>query len=208
LWLGRQAHVVHYPIAQGAAINVVAVVEEKWDKPGWSAIGEPAELVTRFENWPAAARKLLAGPVNWQKYAIAEVDPNGTWAQERMALLGDAAHAMSPFLAQGAAMAIEDAAVLSDSMRGAADIPAALVRYETARKPRTVRMAEASRQAGEQYHDAGLMALGRDLALRFAGERLILDRNDWIYRWVREGDVPHFISTAPDEGPQQVPTQT
>ena len=75
---------------------------------------------------------------------------------------------MRPFLAQGAGDAIEDAAVLADSLRNASDIPAALRAYEAARKPRVQKVAEASARTGEQYHYAGLMALARNAALRVA----------------------------------------
>jgi salicylate hydroxylase len=193
LWLGRNAHLVHYPISQGAAVNIVAIVQEKWERKGWSAVGARADIAAHFRGWPAAALKLLAAPVSWQKFALMTVDPHAAWTHGRLALLGDAAHAMLPFLAQGAAMAIEDAALLGRALTDARDIPAALHRYAAARKPRVTRMAEASRGAGDQYHQSGVMALARDTALRFAGPKLILDRNDWIYRW-KPGD--------PDEAPR------
>src|SRR6185295_4260081 len=113
----------------------------------------------------------------WQKFAINRVDPRKPWTHDRFALLGDAAHAMVPFLAQGAAMAMEDAAVLADALRGATDIPQALRRYEALRKPRVARVASSADRVGSQYHYGGLLALARDTALRFAGERLILERN-------------------------------
>jgi salicylate hydroxylase len=80
-------------------------------------------------------------------------------------------------------MAMEDALVLADTLRGATDIPAALRAYEAVRKERVARVAEAAGQAGSQYHYGGMMAFARDASLKFAGERLVLERNDWIYRW-------------------------
>jgi salicylate hydroxylase len=170
-------------VAKGAAVNIVAILTEAWDKHGWSAVGDRADIAQRFMEWPTRARRLLGAPVAWQKFAIHRVDANAAWTDGRLALLGDAAHAMAPFLAQGAAMAIEDAAVLAGSLRGTTDIPAALRVYENARKARVAHVAEAANKAGAQYHYGGLLALARDTALRFAGERLTLDRNDWIYRW-------------------------
>ncbi len=184
LWLGPDAHLVHYPVAQGAAVNLVAVVEEAWDKPGWNVPGEPAEINRRFAGWCGAARRLLAAPFAWQKYALAPLDPTGPWVNERTALLGDAAHAMVPFLAQGAAMAIEDAAVLAASLYGASDIPAALSAYEAARKPRVTRLWRAAQQTGDTYHYGAAMAALRNAALTVAGPRLILGQTDWIYRWL------------------------
>ena len=102
---------------------------------------------------------------------------------ERTALLGDAAHAMVPFLAQGAAMAIEDAAVLAASLYGAADVPAALSAYEAARKPRVTRLWEAAKQTGDIYHYGAAMGALRDAALTIGGARLVLRQTDWIYRW-------------------------
>ena len=116
LWLGADAHLVHYPVTQGTAVNIVAIVNERWEKKGWSAAGDPGEIAQRFKDWPAPARKLIAAPHSWQKFALLTVNPNAAWTDGRLALLGDAAHAMRPFLAQGAAMAIEDAAVLADGV--------------------------------------------------------------------------------------------
>jgi salicylate hydroxylase len=183
LWLGPEAHLVHYPVAGGAAVNIVAIVEEAWEKRGWSAVGDKADILRRFSGWAAPARELVAAPISWHKYAILTVDPRGAWTSGRIALLGDAAHAIVPFLAQGAAMAIEDAAVLADCLHAASDIATALGAYETRRKARVTRVAEASAEAGRHYQDRGIVASARDIALKFGGERLILGRNDWIYGW-------------------------
>lgn len=183
LWLGPDAHLVHYPVAQGAAVNIVAIVEENWDRRGWSAVGERSEIIHRFAGWAAAMRNLIAAPIAWQKYALLTVDAHGVWTEGRAALLGDAAHAMVPFLAQGAAMAMEDAAVLAGCLRGAIDVPAALRAYEIARRKRVLRVAAASADTGQRYHERGVMAFARDAALMLVGERLVLGRNDWIYRW-------------------------
>ena len=101
-----------------------------------------------------------------------------------MALIGDAAHAMPPFLAQGAAMAIEDAAVLAASFAGNPDDPAtALFAYEAARKPRVVQVHKAAFETGMRYHYGGMLATMRNAALWLAGSSLALRRNDWIYGW-------------------------
>jgi len=184
LWLGPDAHLVHYPVAQGSAVNIVAVVEEAWQRPGWNAHGEAGEINAHFAHWNSAARRLIAAPVAWQKHALATVDPAGPWVNQRTALLGDAAHAMVPFLAQGGAMAIEDAAALADVLYGAADVPAALSAYEAARKPRVVRICQAAQRTGDTYHFGAGMAVVRNAALTIGGARLILGQTDWIYRWM------------------------
>jgi 2-polyprenyl-6-methoxyphenol hydroxylase-like FAD-dependent oxidoreductase len=183
LWLGTNAHLVHYPVAQGAAVNLVAIVEEDWDKPGWSAPGDPEQLGWHFVDWGTGVRALLDAPVAWQKFALLVVEPGGAWVQDRLAVIGDAAHAMEPYLAQGAAMAIEDAAVLAALLYGATDIPAALRAYEATRKPRVTQVWNAARQTGERYHYAGTMASLRDVALRVLGTRLLLGQYGWIYGW-------------------------
>jgi salicylate hydroxylase len=187
LWLGRAAHLVHYPVAQGTAANIVAIVDEKWDRPGWSAPGDRAEIMRRFQDWPLRARHIIAAPVSWQKFAINRVSPAAPWSEDRLTLLGDAAHAMEPYLAQGAAMAIEDAAVLAGKLRNAADIPAALRAYEAERKPRVTAVARAANLTGRRYHYAGPLAFARDMALRYDAPRFVLDQNDWIYRWQVSG---------------------
>jgi salicylate hydroxylase len=97
--------------------------------------------------------------------------------------LGDAAHPMLPFLAQGAAMAIEDAAVLANSLAQSSDHPRALRAYEDARRLRTIRVARMARRNGKTYQWTGARGLVRNLALRIMGGRRLLTRHDWIYGW-------------------------
>jgi salicylate hydroxylase len=183
LWLGKDAHLVHYPVAGTRQANVVAIVEEEWHGEGWSAPGDPYRLASRFGQWCDAARVIISPDVEWRRWAICAVDPAGPMVQDRVALLGDAAHAMAPFLAQGAAMAIEDAEVLAHWLGTIAHVPTALGAYRADRRPRTARAAVAADRVGSLYHLGGLAAAARDAALRVAGDRLILARNDWIYRW-------------------------
>jgi salicylate hydroxylase len=189
LWLGPNAHLVHYPVAHGAAINVVAIVEEDFDKPGWAAHASFRWIAERFQDWCAEVRVIVSAPTPWQKFAINVVEPAGPWAEGRTALLGDAAHAMVPFLAQGAAMAIEDAAVLGQALAATpGDVPAAFAAYEAERKRRVTKVWKAAKRTGEHYHQAGIVAAARDFILRMAGPELVLRRNDWIYRWRVEGE--------------------
>ncbi len=184
LFLGPDAHVVVYPVARGAALNVVAIVEEPFDKHGWATHANPHRAAERFNGWCIDIRSLVNAPTPWQKFAMHVVDPTGPWVSGRIALIGDAAHAMVPFLAQGGAMAIEDAAVLGRSLAAHPDdVPAAFAAYEAARKPRVSRLWKAAFRTGEHYHLTGLMAAARDLVLKAIGERFLIARNDWIYRW-------------------------
>lgn len=184
LWLGEGAHLVHYPIAGGRLINIVAIVPEDWKGVGWSEPGDPYELAAHFKGWGKAARAIVGAPPEWRKWAILAVDPSGPWVRDRVGLIGDAAHAMPPFLAQGAAMAIEDAAVLAASFAANPQDPAAaLSAYEAARRPRIGRVHGAAFETGMRYHYGGMLATMRNAALWLAGPSLALRRNDWIYGW-------------------------
>ncbi|MCP4385260.1 MAG: NAD(P)-binding protein [Hyphomicrobiales bacterium] len=197
LWLGPGAHLVHYPTAGGAAVNVVAIVEEDWDKPGWNTPGDYRWIAERFNTWTADVRAIVTAPTGWQKWAINTVDPEGPWSQEATTLIGDAAHAMVPFLAQGAAMAIEDAADLADCLSThPGNVASAFAAYEAVRRPRVTRLWNAAKRAGERYHATGTTALLRNLALRAVGTRLTMTQNDWIYRW-RPG--PTIGDTTPTD---------
>src|SRR6185295_14263229 len=143
----------------------------------------PDELATHFRAWSDSAHKILAAAPAWQRFPVLSVDATRAWHADRVVLLGDAAHAMPPFLAQGAAMAIEDAAVLATMMAGSENVPGALGAYVRQRQARVAAVAAASRRTGAIFHWTGLPAAMRNLALRLAGEELIMRRSDWIYRW-------------------------
>lgn len=183
LWLGPEAHLVHYPIASGRTINIVATVAENWKGVGWSEPGDHYWLAENFADWAAAAQRIIAAPAGWLKWALLGVDATGSWVADRVALLGDAAHAMPPFLAQGAAMAIEDAAVLAECFSRETDIATALRSYEAARRPRAARVSKAALETGRYYHFGQPLAAIRNTALRAAGSRLTVAKNDWIYGW-------------------------
>jgi len=185
LWLGPGGHVVCYPVRAGAAVNIVAVAGDEPGRAAGSAAGRDAVLA-RFPApaWAPAVREVLAAPELWQKWAIYDRAPSPRWGQGAATLLGDAAHPMLPFLAQGAAMAIEDAAVLAGAMeRAPTDAVAALRAYEAARRPRTARVQRAARRNDLGYHLGAPAAFIRDTALRALGGERLLARFDWIYRW-------------------------
>jgi salicylate hydroxylase len=190
LWMGPHAHLVTYPISGGRRINVVAVVGGQWNRPGWSEPGDGNEIKTAFVSagWHAIPRMLIGAVDGWRKWALFTVPGGGRWTEGAVALLGDAAHAMLPFVAQGAAMAIEDAAVLAKCIaerqsEGAAALPAALQRYARLRRPRVTRLQRTARQAGRVYHLSGPLALARDLVIKAMGPKRMLSRQDWIYNW-------------------------
>jgi salicylate hydroxylase len=181
LWLCRHGHVVHYPVSGGRAINVVAAAEEQWDSEEWSAPADGEELMTYFAKLHPDLFDLLAVSSLWQKWAAADLAPVASWSRNRTALVGDAAHAALPYLAQGAAMALEDAVVLARSAQRADSIAEAFAAYEALRKPRTLRIAEASLRLSQAYHAKGLMRIARNALLRMTGAAGFLDRMAWIY---------------------------
>ena len=189
LWMGPKAHLVTYPISGAREINVVAVVPGTWNRPGWSTPGEAKEIKQVFSSsrWPATARMMITAVDDWRKWALFTVPDGGQWSDGAIALLGDAVHAMLPFAAQGAGMAIEDAAVLANCLgevgENTAGIPAALKRYGRLRRARVARIQRAARRNGRIYHLTGAAALARDLVIRARGAKQMLARQDWIYDW-------------------------
>jgi 2-polyprenyl-6-methoxyphenol hydroxylase-like FAD-dependent oxidoreductase len=194
LWFDGDNHLVHYPVRGGDLINVVAIVGDDWREAGWNAPGERAEILARYgaATWPPAARTVLAAAPQWHKWALydrlpigeASADTGTAWGHGAVTLLGDAAHPMLPYLAQGAAMAIEDAWVLARALAERRDdAPAALRNYERARHARTARVQHAAHRTGTVYHLGGGAALLRRLALAAMGGQRLIARYDWIYGW-------------------------
>jgi salicylate hydroxylase len=186
LWLGRHAHVVHYPVRGGSLVNVVAIIRDDWREAGWSAPGERSEILARYPAgvWPASVRAILADAENWRKWALFDRAPLTSWGNGAVTLLGDAAHPMLPYLAQGAAAAIEDAAVLAPRLAETPAEPARALRlYENERYRRTARIQRAARRNGMIYHMGGAEALLHALALVAMRGRGLLARYDWLYNW-------------------------
>lgn len=207
LWLGHNAHLVHYPVRSGTLINVVAIVNDSWSEPGWNADGRREDLLAHYSPWSWAqpVREFLEVPGRWSKWALFDLPSLPAWGDGPVTLLGDAAHPMLPFLAQGAAMAIEDAAILADRMAQQPDDPTSAMRsYERARRRRATRVQNAARSNGRTYHLSAGEAVVRNLALRLLGGKMLLRRYNWLYDWrtppprsaTRSGTLPR--STAKD----------
>ena len=186
LWIGPGGHLVHYPVRGGTTVNIVAVTSDDWQSTQWTTAADGGEVLSRFSPrlWASEARELLAAPRRWQKWALYDRAPSANWGRGPVTLLGDAAHPMLPFLAQGAAMAVEDAFVVAAALARFADDPARALRdYERQRQPRTARVQRAARRNDLVYHLGGLTARVRDAALAALGGRRLLAQYDWIYRW-------------------------
>jgi len=185
LWLGPNAHIVHYPLREGAVVNIVAIVDDPWrgaaDGDFWRQAGDPRELQGHFAHWCAEARDLIGSVPEWRRWPLFDRNPVTRWSVERVVLLGDAAHPVLPFLAQGAVMAIEDAAVLAPLLMTADNAAAAFRHYAELRQARVKRVQTLSASNGRAFHMEWPLSLGRDAVVAAQGVRGHLDRLDWLY---------------------------
>ncbi|MQT11578.1 FAD-dependent monooxygenase [Segnochrobactrum spirostomi] len=181
-WLGSNAHLVHYPIAGGRLLNLIAVAQTERSAEDSIAPTPGEEVIRRFADFADPAASLIRAADVWTGWPLATV-PATAWTEGPVALLGDAAHAMVPFMAQGAAMAIEDAAVLAAKMATIPDAPAAFAAYAAERRHRVRAVARASRSTGQIYHLTGLSKIARDTVLAATPPGRLLARLDWIYGW-------------------------
>ena len=188
VWLGPRMHVVTYPVRRGQFLNVVAVVHgqlpSRADQASWSHSAQQADLMRAVGRVQPALERVLTAVQGWTLWALHDRPPEPGpefHAQGRVAWLGDAAHPMRPYLAQGAAMALEDAWTLGELAQGAApaDWPAVLARYADLRWERNARVQAEAVRSGEIFHASGPMRWARDLALALVGSRL-MDR-PWLY---------------------------
>jgi salicylate hydroxylase len=182
-FLGSKAHLVCYPLREASAFNIVAIAPGASATHDWSVVGGDAEralLGKRFSGWHPALVGLLEredSPTLWPLY---EVGP-GRWHNGRdIVLIGDAAHAMMPFAAQGAACAIEDAFELAGAL-SSRPVPAALEFFEKRRAPRIARLRQRAAFNRFAYHARGPVRLGRDLALSLRPPQSLAADFDWIY---------------------------
>jgi salicylate hydroxylase len=179
VFLHSGLHLVAYPVRAERAINLVAVA-----RGPESATADPSPIFSRLAR-PLGELCRGAGP--WTAWPIRSVAPGGRWTDGRgIALIGDAAHAMSPYAAQGAAMAIEDAWVLARCVATMSRADA-LARYDALRRPRVERVAKRGRLNEIAWHAWGPVALGRDLVLGAAGTERLTAGLDWLYGWQAEG---------------------
>jgi salicylate hydroxylase len=186
LWLGAQSHLVHYPIRGGELINIVAITEDEWRGDSttdlWAIAGEAKQVAPRFARWHRDARDLIERAKDWKRWPLFDRQPVRRWSLGGAAVLGDAAHPMLPFFAQGAGQAIEDAAALGRAFKETRDVREALTHYERNRTARAEAVVLASRRQGTIYHLSGPFALARDITLRSLSASRFMAQVDWLYK--------------------------
>ncbi|MCH9808012.1 MAG: FAD-dependent monooxygenase [Alphaproteobacteria bacterium] len=185
IWLSPLGHVVHYPVRGGRELAIVVIKTDRERTEDWNTRVSETWVRIAVENFPTAVRNLIAATNDWRKWALYQLPPLENWVSGRVALLGDAAHPVLPFLAQGAVLALEDAEILARCLSGCRPetVPAALRNYQQARMTRAQRVQQASRQNGEIYHLDGPMRRARNLTLQYAPAGKLISKYDWLYGW-------------------------
>src|SRR5690606_5344227 len=184
IWVGPHKHLVHYPVSGGTKLNYVAVVPARgMATESWTQPGSVEEAVAEFAGWHEDVTQVVGAADDLRQWALYDRGPISHWSEGRVTLLGDAAHPMLPFFAQGAAQAIEDGCALAACLAGVAtaDLPMAFQRYERVRKPRAVKVQQLSRQRGLEYHlPDGPEQEERDRQLAASDP---LGANAWLYQF-------------------------
>jgi salicylate hydroxylase len=181
-WWGPGQHFVHYLVGQGQWVNCVCVLEStQWAQESWVQRGEVAAVAEDFKGWHPSLASLIkaADASEVYKWALFDRPEMPSWGAGPVTLLGDACHATLPFMAQGAAMAIEDAAVLSRCLREGSEVRASLKQYEALRKPRTTYVQRASQRNGRVFHARPPLSWLRDRVAPWAGRQTMARLYDY-----------------------------
>ena len=188
VWVGPNCHLVHYPLRGGEQYNVVVTFHSR-DVETWSVReGSRQEVLSYFEGICPRARQLLHLPKSWKRWATADREPIANWTHGRATLLGDAAHPLLQYLAQGACMALEDAVTLGEALAATGDDPeAAFALYERARVARTARVVLMTREMGRIYHASGVERLVRNELWKGRSPERFYDALEWLYGWTAGG---------------------
>ncbi len=179
-WLGDKAHFIAYPVKGGGFFNFVAITTGENPGEVWSRTGDAARLRSIYSEWGAPVRDVLAAADGWTYWPLFEMPDAQFVGPDRTIFLGDASHAVTPFAAQGAAMAIEDAAALAQALDGN-DHEAGLKRFDAARKGRIAAVAKRGQLNRFAYHATGIFALGRNALFTIRRSDSFLKDLDWLY---------------------------
>jgi 2-polyprenyl-6-methoxyphenol hydroxylase-like FAD-dependent oxidoreductase len=202
IWMGPGRHFVHYFVAAGRLVNFVAVSEEdSWQRESWVDRGEVADALAAFAGWHPQVRGIIGATEVTYKWALFDRAPLARWTVGRVTLLGDACHPMLPFMGQGAAQAIEDAATLTACLRKVDDVAAALQLYEKLRLPRASRLQSMSQTNKTRFH----LPDGAEQQQRDA--QMAQNATDWslaAIAWLYEHDASAIEGAAEPASPAAV----
>jgi salicylate hydroxylase len=199
IWAGPDCHLVHYPIRGGEQYNLVVTFHSRETEEWGVTDGSKEEVLSYFQGIHARPRQLLDLPRAWRRWSTADRDPITRWSEGHATLLGDAAHPMMQYLAQGACMALEDAVTLgaaaaaSRANAGTIDWPSTFRRYESARVARAARVVLSVREFGRLCHVTGVERLVRNGLWQGRSADRFYDALEWIYAWRPE----HCLDGAP-----------
>jgi 3-hydroxybenzoate 6-monooxygenase len=182
LWGGEKTHLVHYPLRRGELFNLVAVFHSNKYDEGWNTFGDTAELNERFAQAVPQVKELLGRIETWKMWVLCDREPVKNWSDRRVTLLGDAAHPMLQYLAQGAGQAIEDAVVLGEALRFTGnDVEQAFQKYQRSRYLRTGRVQLTARFYGDIYHASGVQRELRNRMFQSGKESAGFAGLKWMY---------------------------
>lgn len=184
LWLSSGAHVVHYPMRGGREIAVVVIAEETWQSRVWDAEIDRVHLGRALATFTRELEDLLLEAPGWRRWSLHRLPTLPQWHSGRTVLIGDVAHPMFPYLAQGGVLALEDALELAQCLtEREADVPSAFALFAQRRRERAARVQAASARNGTIYHMQPPLALARDAAFAAAPGPLLMSSLDWLYGW-------------------------
>lgn len=182
IWLSPGAHVVHYPVRAGREIALIAVLDDPTRGDSWSLPAPHDWVAKRAGHYPDLLKALLLQVGEWRMWSLQKIARLPVWNNGRAAVLGDAAHPIFPFLAQGGVLAIEDACELAKCLAlGTGKTGEQLAHYSSVRQPRAARVVDASARNGAIYHLSGPMAVARNAVLRSAPAARLMGGYDWLY---------------------------
>jgi len=188
VWAGPGCHIVHYPIRGGEQYNLVVTFHSRKQEAWGVTDGSRDEVLSYFTGIQALPASLLELPRSWRRWSTADRDPILSWTRDTATLLGDAAHPMMQYLAQGACMALEDAVTLAAAIgatrtRSTVEWQRALALYERSRVARTARVVLSVREFGRLCHVSGVERLVRNEMWRDRSPERFYDALEWLYAW-------------------------
>ena len=184
LWAGPHCHLVHYPLRGGQQYNLVVTFHSREQEEWGVRDGSKEEVLSYFQDIHPRPHQMLDRPTSWKRWATADREPVEHWGQGRVTLLGDAAHPMTQYMAQGACMALEDAVTLGEAVRACGhDLEAAFRRYESVRIPRSARVVWSTREMGRLYHAHGVERTVRNSLWTGRSQSQFQDALQWLYGW-------------------------